>query len=346
MLDTGTRPSLELVGLEAAGHVLGIIAVDSRGLVCGFSSSLAELGLDAAPERVGRHWSELFPSFRRLPVRPGGSDDEFVVILEATRTALHVTRYAVVDGQGAQGGAFLLLRAFEEPGVGRHTYQLTTLSELAASVAHEINNPLTTISGWLQIFSAEARADDPIREQFASIHEELDRISGIVDKLLAFAQKPKSGFEFLDPNEVVRNVASFLEYQMKNANVRVETRLSPDVPAVEGNPSELKQVFLNLLLNARQAMPAGGLARVATSLSGDGRCVEIRFEDTGHGVAEEARNALFEPYFTTRSEEGGTGLGLSVSRDIVRSMGGELELESTSPAGSTFLIRLPVAGED
>ncbi|MFP4055289.1 MAG: sensor histidine kinase [Candidatus Brocadiia bacterium] len=343
MLGTGTRPSPRAIGAQWAGPVLGIIAVDDRGLVTRFSAGLGELGLDASPQRLGRHWTELFPSFRRLPMGGGGEDD-FVAVLEDTRQAFRVTQ--VPGGGGEKGGAFLLLRAFEQPEEeGGDAFQLSTLSELAAGVAHEINNPLTTISGWMQIFVSEAGEGDPVREQLASIQEELDRIARIVDKLVAFAQRPSAEREVLDANELLRSVVSFLEYQMLNANVRMTTDLSPQVRAVEGNASELKQVFLNLMLNARQAMPEGGTLRVATAAGEGGRWVEARFEDSGHGVPEEARERLFEPYFTTRAEEGGTGLGLAVSREIVRKMGGELELESTSPRGSTFLVRLPVSGE-
>jgi signal transduction histidine kinase len=343
MLGTGTRPSAQALGTDAVAHAVGIIATDDRGLVTSFSANLGDLGLDAAPERLGRHWSELLPSFRRLSSRPGSGDDDFVVIVESTRTAFRVTRVPFVGAEGTEEGAFLVLRAFDQADGDTNANQLGTLSELAAGVAHEINNPLTTISGWMQIFLADAREDDPIRSQFSSIQEELDRIARIVDKLLAFAQKPSAEFELVDANETIRNVASFLEYQMLHANVQLKAELAPCVSCIEGNPSELKQVLLNLLLNARQAMPEGGRLRITTCPSADGAFAEIRVEDTGRGVPAEIQGQLFEPYFTTRREDGGTGLGLSVSREIIRRMKGELELESTSPAGSTFLIRLPVA---
>ena len=346
MFGTDARSSPQALGTEETGPTLAAIVTDDRGLVCALSSHLAELGLDASPQRIGRHWTELFPSFRRLPAYPGNGDDEFVVIIESTRMAFRVTRLPLLGGEENHGGALLLLRLVEQGNgeSGESSCHLATLSQVAASVAHEINNPLTTISGWMQIFLADAGPDDAIREQFASIQEELDRISRIVDKLLDFAQKPGSEIELLDVNGLVRSITSFVEYQMKHANVTVATDLSPRVGVVEGSRSELKQVFLNLMLNARQAMPEGGRLRVATSLAPEGGLAEIRFEDTGHGVPPEAMDRLFEPYFTTRAEEGGNGIGLALSRGIVRKMQGELELESTSAAGSTFLVRLPLAG--
>jgi len=344
MLGTDTRPAPHHLAPEANDQAPAAIVTDHRGLVGALSGRLDELGLDASPERIGRHWTELFPSFRRLPTRPGSDEDDFVVIIESTRTAFHINRVPLVGTDG-DGGALLLLRPVEpEP---QHTttdaYQLDTLSELAASVAHEINNPLTTISGWMQIFLAEANTDDPIHGQLASIHEELDRIARIVDKLLAFAQKPSSETELLDISELIRNVGSFLEFPMKNANVSIETALSPKVGVVEGNRSELKQVFLNLMLNARQAMPAGGCLQVSTCVSGDATSVEIHFRDTGHGVPAEAVDHIFDPYYTTRADEGGSGIGLAVSREIVRKMRGDLVLESTCESGSSFLVRLPLS---
>jgi signal transduction histidine kinase len=329
-------------GLDTATGELAIIVTDDRGLVSSFSSNLPGLGIQGVPERLGRHWTEFFPRYRRVPTHPGDGDD-FIVMLETTRKAFRVTRCPFVAANGERGGAFLVLRPFEthaEEGRGGHP--LAALNELAAGVAHEINNPLTTISGWMQIFLADSNDGDPLRGQIESIQEELDRIARIVDRLLAFAQKPRADSELLDANELLRSVVSFLEYQFKNAAVRVETELSSAVPAIEGNSGELKQVFLNLMINARQAMVGGGVVRLATSLSADGSWVEIRFADAGHGVPAEVRDRLFEPHVTTRADEGGSGLGLSVSREIVEKMSGTLELESTSPAGSTFLIRLPV----
>ena len=342
--DTGGRLLSPAVGSALSPRALGVIVTDDRDLVCGFSAGLAELGLDDSPKRVGRHWTEVFPRFRRLPASIGGSDDDFVVVIESTRQTLRVTRCAAGCRQEGRGRWFLILRPFE-PGERGEAWHLTTLGELAAGVAHEINNPLTTISGWVQIFSSEATEEDPFHEQLGSIQEELDRIAEIVNRLLAFAQRPGAGSELVSVNDLLRSMAAFVDYQMRTASVRVETRLSPQIPMVQGKTGELKEVFLNLMTNSRQAMPGGGTLRLTTGLSVDGRWVEIRFQDRGHGVSPEARDRIFESHFTTRAAEGGSGLGLSLSRDLVQGMGGQLQLESTSKGGSTFLVRLPGADE-
>ena len=343
MLATSGRPTPQGVDPEEAEQDLALIITDERGLVAGFSPNLKELGLEATPDRVGRHWTELFPSYRRVPTRFGGEDD-FIVMLETSRKAFRVERRLLVGNGDCRRSACLLLRPFErtEPLGGELSYW-AVLNNLAASVAHEINNPLTIISGWIQMMLADARQDDPAREQIESVQEELDRIARIVDKLMVFAQKPRAEIGPLDVNELVRNTIAFTEFEMRNANVTVEMRLSPDVAAVEGNAGELKQVFLNLAVNARQAMPDGGVLRVTTDVSQDGALVETRFADTGHGVAPEICDRLFQPNVTTRAAQGGCGLGLSVSRDIMQRMGGNIQLESTSPSGSVFLLALPVA---
>jgi len=134
-----------------------------------------------------------------------------------------------------------------------------------------------------------------------------------------------------------------MQLQAKQADVIIATELSPGVGVVDGDPGKLKQAFLNVMLNALAAMPDGGEFRVTEQASDDGTEAEIRFIDTGHGIPPEAMSQVFDAHFTTRAEKGGTGIGLAVSRDLVRRMGGELELESTSSAGSTFLARLPLA---
>jgi len=329
---------------EPTEPTLGVIVTDERGLVCGFSSNIGEMGLDAGVERIGRHWSEMFPSFRRVPTT-FHDDQEFIIVVESDRRAFRIRQHPAIGAEEMAGGTFLVVQPFEQPDENGSTPPLAVLSELAAGIAHEINNPLTTISGWMQIFLADSPPDDPTREQIESIQEELERIARIVDRLLAFAQKPGHERELLDVNDLLRNVVAFLQYQMRNADIRVKSSLSPALPAVEGNAGELKQVFLNLMVNARQAMGRGGSLHISTRQSADGAWVEIRFEDTGHGVPAELRERIFEPHVTTRANEGGSGLGLSVSREIIERHGGRLELEATSSAGSVFLVRLPAPRE-
>lgn len=346
MLGTETHPSPHAPPAGMLGQALAAIVTDDRGLVCAVSPQLAELGLDISPERIGRHWTELLPSFRRLPVSVTGGDDDFVVLLESDRSAFRITRFPLLGSEDTDGGALLLVRHVEMDGAGKNVAAryLGLLCRVTERVGHEINNALTTITGWTEMLLADAQPDDRTYEPLSTIAEELGRIKDIACTLVEYGKEPGAENELLQINDLARTVVEFLRLQAKQAGVTVETELAPGVGAVEGNSGKLKQAFLNLMLNALAAMPDGGELRVATGLADDGTRAEIRFIDTGHGIPREAVHRIFDVHFTTRADRGGTGIGLALSRDIVRHMGGELELEGTSAAGSTFVIRLPLAG--
>ena len=345
MLGTDSPPSPQGTSARLPGQALAAVVTDDRGLVCAVSPQLAEMGLDVSRERIGRHWSELLPSFRRLPVSPGSGDDDFVVFLESDRSAFRITRFALLDGAAGDGGALLLVRpvALDADGKDVAVRYLGLLSRVTERVGHEINNALTTITGWTEMLLADAQPGEPVHAPLCTIAEELGRIKEIACTLVEFGKEPGAETEMLQVNDLVRTVVEFLRLQAKEAGVAVATELAPDVGVVQGNSGRLKQAFLNLLLNALAAMPDGGELRVATRLSDDGGQAEIRFSDTGHGIPPEAVPRIFDTHFTTRADRGGTGIGLALSRDFVRNMAGELALESTSSAGSTFVIRLPMA---
>ena len=345
MLGTDICPAPEATPTGVPGQMLAAIVTDDRGLVCAVSPQLAELGLDVSPERIGRHWTELLPSFRRLPVAPGSGDDDFVVIIEADRSAFRFTRLPLAGGSGDAAGALLLVRPVDldadaESVAARHLGMLTHVSE---RVGHEINNALTPITGWTEMLLADASPSDAIYDPLSTIDEELTRLKEIATTLVEFGRETEAAGEPFLVNDLVRTVVAFLRLQVKHQNVILETDLSPEVGAVQGSRGRLKQVFLNLLLNALAAMPEGGELRVESRPSQDGAGAEIRFADTGHGIPPEAVPRIFDVHFTTRADQGGTGIGLALSRDFVRGMGGEVALEATSGAGTTFVVRMPLA---
>ena len=345
MQGTDTRPSPQAVVPSVLGDALAAIVTDDRGLVCAVSPQLAELGLDVSPERIGRHWTELLPSFRRLPMSPGSGEDDFVVVIEADRSAFRMTRLPLVGGDAGDAGAFLLVRRVELDAdrLDVAARYLAMLSQVTECVGHEVNNALTTITGWTEMLLGDAQPGDETHGPLSTIYAELGRIKDIACTLVEFGREPATGAAPFDVNDLVRTVGRFMQLQAKEADVVITTELSPDVGMVEGDPGKLKQAFLNVMLNALAAMPDGGECRVTAQASDDGTQAEIRFIDTGHGIPPEAVSQVFDAHFTTRAEKGGTGIGLALSRDLVRRMGGDLELESTSSAGSTFLARLPLA---
>ncbi|MBK8903165.1 MAG: GAF domain-containing protein [Anaerolineaceae bacterium] len=213
--------------------------------------------------------------------------------------------------------------------------KLAAVGRLAASVAHEINNPLQAISLHLQLLVDEALSSGGER-RLAVVQQEFDRIAAIVERLLDF-QRPQAGQpQPVCVNQTLAYVISLAEQQLQRTGVRCLQNLPDDLPDVLAVESQLKQVFLNLVLNAAEAMPGGGQLTITATHQADK--VFIKFTDTGPGIPLENRAHLFEPFYTTKTD--GSGLGLAVCHEIVASHGGELTLDSTPGAGATFTVML------
>ena len=218
----------------------------------------------------------------------------------------------------------------------RRAEHLASLGRLLAGVAHEVRNPLAGIRSTVQLWQ---RLPDVTRtpESMDAVVASVDRLDGLVARLLHFARPDASEREPVDVNRAAAESLDLLAAQAAGQGVTLERDLAADLPPVAGSADGLRQVVLNLLTNALQAMPTGGKLRCSAALSG--KWVELRVTDTGHGVAGADQPRLFEPFFTTRPD--GTGLGLALCREIVAGHGGRIELESTGPGGSVFLVALP-----
>lgn len=219
--------------------------------------------------------------------------------------------------------------------------RLAAVGELVAGVAHEVNNPLSSISAFAQLLLRDATLTLSQRESIEIIRGETTRASQVVKDLLAFARRSETQQSPLDLNAVVARTVRMRQYQFSEANVRVDTELSDDLPSVMGDGRQLQQVCLNLLTNAVQAMaPQGGGELKVRSYSVDG-AVRLEVRDTGQGISASIRAHIFEPFFTTKKEGEGTGLGLSVSYGIVAAHGGSIEVVETGVTGTTFRVTLP-----
>ncbi len=222
--------------------------------------------------------------------------------------------------------------------VERHE-KLITLGQIAAGIAHEINNPLTAVSSYAQLL--EMRLEEPKhREGARRIRQGVDRIHRLVRNLMSFVRPRDEGVYPVDVNQVAAEALSFARYDLSRGDVRLAEELAPDLPKVLGSREELEQVLLNLLTNARDAVAGRGTIRLRTGSSGTAVWVEV--EDDGPGIPEEHRERVFEPFFTTKPAGKGTGLGLFVALGIVRRLGGELSLEPRAPRGTVARVRLPV----
>jgi PAS domain S-box-containing protein len=223
--------------------------------------------------------------------------------------------------------------------------KLSSIGLLAAGVAHEVNTPLAVISSYAQMLAKQVRGDERLGPLLDKITQQTFRASEIVNGLLNFSRTSGTAFAEIDVNTVIRDTLNLLEHQLKTSNVQLESALDESLPRILGNPGKLQQVFLNLFLNAKDAMSGGGTLRVATEVNGH---VGVSISDTGSGIAPEHVKRIYDPFFTTKSapREGqrrGTGLGLAVTYGIVQEHAGKIEVQSKAGHGTTFYLEFPLA---
>jgi signal transduction histidine kinase/CheY-like chemotaxis protein len=217
--------------------------------------------------------------------------------------------------------------------------KLAAIGELAANIAHEINNPLTTVLGFASFIAERLPADDPTREELGLIQEEAARARDIVRDLLQFSRQRDFMPELADVNVVLEQVLGMVRRQGALQPITVNEAYAADLPMVEMDVPRIKQVFLNIINNAVYAMKDGGSLTIRTGA--DGTAARIAFADTGPGIPPEIMSRIFDPFFTTKPDVSGTGLGLSVSLGIVQSHGGTIEVQSQVGEGTTFSVLLP-----
>jgi len=200
------------------------------------------------------------------------------------------------------------------------------------------------ISSYAQMRSKQLRTDARIGPVLDKITQQSFRAAEIANGLLNFSRTSTTEFRSTDLNQVIRDTISLLEHQFKTAQIEINLDLAPELPAIHGNPGKLQQVFLNLLLNAKEAMQGGGNLSVATIVNGH---VEEIISDTGSGIAPEHMKRIYDPFFTTKTmprpgDRRGTGLGLSVSYGIIQEHAGKIQVESAVGAGTTFHLEFPL----
>ena len=219
--------------------------------------------------------------------------------------------------------------------------KLSSIGLLAAGVAHEVNTPLAVISTYAQMLAKQVSGDEQKSKLLEKIAKQTFRASEIVNSLLNFSRTSPTEFVELDLNRVIRETASLVEHQFQNTGVKTMLTLGENLPIVRGNAGKLQQVFLNLFINARDAMPGGGILTVRTWAEGPFAHVEIA--DTGQGIPPEHLARIYDPFFTTKSAKKGTGLGLSITYGIVQEHKGIIEVDSSVGRGTRFRIEFPAA---
>jgi signal transduction histidine kinase len=219
--------------------------------------------------------------------------------------------------------------------------KLSSIGLLAAGVAHEVNTPLAVISTYAQMLAKQVAEDSQKSLILEKIAKQTCRASEIVNSLLNFSRTSTTSFGDVNLNRVVQETLSLLDHQLQKSGIEIRSHLEPDLPPIHGNAGKLQQVFLNLFLNARDAMAAGGALEVRTWSEAAGARIEVA--DTGHGIAPEHLHRVYDPFFTTKAARKGTGLGLSVSYGIIQEHGGSIEVANRRGGGARFRIELPFA---
>ena len=224
----------------------------------------------------------------------------------------------------------------------RRSDKLASLGTLSAGVAHEINNPLTGILLYSSLINSDRRLDPALLPDVERVISETKRCAGIVKDLLEFSRASSPEKELVALNAILDEVIALFHQQPDFGSIVITKKYGSELPHISVDPNQIRQVFMNLIINAGQAMPHGGCLDIATYRSADGKYICAGFTDNGEGIPEENLARIFDPFFTTKPE--GTGLGLSITYGIIENNGGKIEVKSKLGEGTTFIVMLPVSG--
>ena len=323
---------------------VGILAADLDDRVESWNSQIEKLTGISRDRAVGRRLSELLP-MELCDKLADGVENVYKFVLKPKDVTLNIAIAPLISRDGAQIGRLIIFDdVTDRAELERRLVQADKLSSiglLAAGVAHEVNTPLAVISTYAQMLAKQISGDEQKAPLLEKIAKQTFRASEIVNSLLNFSRTSPTEFVSVDLNKIVRETLALMEHQMTKSGVTATLALDDALPRIKGNPGKLQQVFLNLFLNARDAMERGGVLALKTWAL-DGR-VLVTVADSGAGIARENLEKIFDPFFTTKGAKKGTGLGLSVSYGIVREHGGNIEVASEIGAGTRFELSFPEA---
>ena len=226
----------------------------------------------------------------------------------------------------------------------QRTEQMAACGQIAAGLAHEIKNPLAGIKVAVEVLSDESNLAPEYQDTLSKVIAEIKRIELLIKSLLDFARPPKPQFMKVDLNSLLEASLAFMTKNSNNSRahsrpIEIVKDLKYDLPEIHADPQQVRQVLINLLLNAKEAMPHGGTIRVRTNQNSAGE-VEVSISDTGRGISQETMDKIFQPFFTTKPK--GTGLGLAISKQLVEQQGGSITVKNNSGGGADFNIRIPL----
>jgi two-component system sensor histidine kinase HydH len=331
----------------------GVVALDRERRVMYSNRRIEELFAVEPGGLLGLPAARLFPGADARWLKGSSREPrDFRIEAEGRQMTLKAESLPLRDEDGALLGSVVMADATSESADGefqKNIDRLVSLGELSAYVAHEIRNPLTGIRTTVQYVGSKFKASDARREDLEDVIKELDRIEQIITGLLMFARPPAARPQSCDLRQVLEKTLDLLELQLGDAQVDLRkdyVESSEEIPLVYADPDLTQQVFLNLCLNALQAMPEGGelhgglvVRRYRTRRS----MVDVSFRDTGVGIPRDLMERIFDPFFTTRSM--GTGLGLPISLQIMREVGGVITAKNNAGGGATLRVSFPVPAE-
>jgi len=335
---------------------VGVLAVDLEDRIESWNSQMEVMYAMPRSQVLSQKLSEVFPAsfmeeFYRVRQNPGihnlykfrlhtrAGDTRIANVAIAplvTRKFSVIGRLIIVDD---------ITERMELESQLSQAEKLSSIGLLAAGVAHEVNTPLAVISSYAQMLTKQINGDDKLGALLDKITRQTFRASEIVNNLLNFSRTSATEFSDVDLNKVISETLTLLQHQLKTSRIKVETEYYEKLPLIHGNPGKLQQVFLNLFLNAKDAMAgSGGVLHVHTS---NGSSVEVSIQDTGAGIEPEHIHKIYDPFFTTKTapREGqsrGTGLGLSVTYGIIQEHAGKIKVESAPGRGTTFHLEFPL----
>ncbi len=328
---------------------VGVLAVDLGGLVESWNTRMEQLFGVIRQEAVGRQLKDLLPVELASEIASRGDEEQITGIYkqrlhhQGKILTLNVSITPLVSKSGDRIGRLLLFddvtqRERMEEQMSQ-TEKLTSSGLLAAGVAHEVNTPLAVISNYIQMLAKQMPEGDPRQGIIEKIVKQTFRASEIVNNLLNFSRTGASELADIDVNRVVEETLSLVAHPLKTSQIQIVKQLGEPLPPVRGSANKLQQVFLNLFLNARDAMPGGGMLEVRTATHNGS--VEIEVVDTGAGIPREHIHRIFDPFFTTKASGRGTGLGLSVSYGIIKEHAGKIDVRSSPGKGTSFHVEFP-----
>jgi PAS domain S-box-containing protein len=342
----------------------GVLTIDRKGSVSAVNPLAEKILRVRADEILGKPFGSVFPE--PSPIRAilqsafergdHAKDRDFVFPAGAEPAeTIRVSTSALKDIDQESAGVVMLLKDISElihlEQQLRRSDKLSALHTLSAGVAHEIRNPLSALDLNLHLLQEEVRQErsptPEVERYFQVLNAEIQRLKGILDNFMRFAKPSLGPLQGVRIHDMLVRIGRFMKYEADERHVAIQCDPASEIPPLLGDETQLSQAFLNIVINALQSMPNGGVLRIgARKLDEEPRpAVEVAISDTGPGIRKEELERLFEPFYTTRKD--GSGLGLAIAYRIIEDHRGSIRVRSTVGAGTTFLIRLPLgtAGE-